>query len=391
MELFWKKPNWENEDRHLSLLKTAPFQRKLPNVSLSPGVTLIRGPRQVGKSTWLKLLLKEQVDRGESCFYYTCEDLNDHKDLAELIRSQQGATYLFLDEVTFVDEWWRSIKKTVDTDHKKIFVLTGSNSYDLRKGLDMMPGRWSETAGELELLPMLFEEWCSMIRQAGWPEKERVEQIRDFMRIGGFPSALAEAGPTMESPKRSKEIYARWILADTIKLRRQELFMRELLGQLAKTMGNSVSLHGIAQKTQLMSYHTAQDYLSILEQAFALRSFYAYDPEKDQFHFKKEKKFYFTDPIVYWVAHELSGMKVPDDYESQLAEMIAAEWLFRKFKRLGYYSSRSGEVDFVIGRDRAIEIKWSPIVHNLSETYKKLVCADKQVWFQGSFFTGSKL
>lgn len=119
--------------------------------------------------------------------------------------------------------------------------------------------------------------------------------------------------------------------------------MRELLGQLAKTIGNSVSLQGLAQKTQLMSYHTAQDYLSILEQAFALRSFYAYDPEKDQFHFKKEKKFYFTDPIIYWVAFELAGMKIPDDYESQLAEMIAAEWLFRRFKRLGYYSTRKGE------------------------------------------------
>jgi hypothetical protein len=71
MDFFWKKPKWEQEDRHLSALKAAPFQRGLPPVTLSPGVTLIRGPRQVGKSTWLKLLLKEQVDAGVSCFYTT--------------------------------------------------------------------------------------------------------------------------------------------------------------------------------------------------------------------------------------------------------------------------------------------------------------------------------
>ena len=386
MDFFWKKPGWEQEDRHLSALKAAPFKRGLPAVRLSPGVTLIRGPRQVGKSTWLKLLLKEQVDLGASCFYTTCEDLNDHKDLAELIKSQKEVSYFFLDEITFVDEWWRAIKKATDTDFKKVFILTGSNSYDLRKGLDLMPGRWSKEAGELQLLPMLFEEWRSMIIQAGWPERERLQQIRDFMRIGGFPTALAEAGPEMNTPEYAKKVYARWIMGDTIKLKRQEIFMRELLGQLAKTMGTSTSLHGLAQKTQLMSYHTAQDYLSILEQAFALRSLYAYDPEKDQFHFKKEKKFYFTDPIVYWVAHDLAGMKVPDDYESQLAEMIASEWLFRRFTRLGYYSTRSGEVDFVLGREKAIEVKWAPVVHNLSKTYKNLVCADKRVWHQGSFF-----
>ena len=82
----------------------------------------------------------------------------------------------------------------------------------------------------------------------------------------------------------------------------------------------------------------------------------------------------------------MTGMKVPEDHESQLAEMIAAEWLFRRYKRLGYYSTRDGEVDFMIDRDKAIEVKWAPIVHNLSKTYKNLKCADKRVWHQGSIF-----
>jgi uncharacterized protein len=386
MDFFWKKQNWEQTDRHLLALQEAPFRRGLPSVELQPGITLIRGPRQVGKSTWLKLLLKKELDLGHPCFYYTCEDLNDYRDLIELIQSQKGVIYFFLDEVTFVKEWWRAVKKATDTDPKKVLVLTGSNSYDLRQGLDLMPGRWSHGAGELSLLPMLFEEWCSMIEQAKWPKKENLQRLRDYMRIGGFPAALAEAGPEMKSPEYAKQIYTRWILGDTIKLNRQELFMRELLGQLAKIIGSSVSLHTLAQKTQLMSYHTAQDYLSVLEQAFALRSLYAYDPDKDSFRFKKEKKFYFTDPIIFWVAHELAGTKPSEDYESQLAEMIAAEWLFRKFKRLGYYSTRDGEVDFIVGREKAIEVKWAPVVHNLSKTYKNLHLPDKRVWTQGNFF-----
>ena len=77
MDLFWKNPDWEQKDRHLKSLKEAPFRRNLSPVVLSPGVTLIRGPRQVGKSTWLKLLLKEHLEAGRNCFYYTCEDLKD--------------------------------------------------------------------------------------------------------------------------------------------------------------------------------------------------------------------------------------------------------------------------------------------------------------------------
>ncbi len=384
--MFWKSEGWHLQDRHLEGLRTAPFQRKLPPIQLSPGVSIIRGPRQVGKSTWLKLLLKEKLDLGAKCFYTSCEDLGDYQDLGELLRSQKDVDYFFLDEITFVTEWWRAIKKAVDSSANVTFVLTGSNSNDLKQGLDLMPGRWSTSAGELYLLPMLFDEWCGVRKEANWPELSKLDALKGFMKVGGFPAAVAEAGADFKPIEHSKKTYERWILGDVAKLNRQEVFMKELLGQLAKTMGSSISLQGLAQKTQLMSYHTVQDYISILERAFAVRTFYAYDPNTDSFRFKKEKKFYFTDPIIYWIALEMAGMKIPDDPEEQLAEMIAAEWLSRKHKRLGYYSSKEGEVDFISQRDFAIEVKWAPVVHNLSKAYKNLIIANKMVWHQNNFF-----
>jgi len=380
---------WEAHDRHLKALKEAPFRRSLPAVTLSPGVTLIRGPRQVGKSTWLKLLLKDQVDRGEECFYYTCEDLRDFQDLTALIQSQPRAKFFFLDEITFVEEWWRSIKKAADTRPDLYFILTGSNSYDLKTGMDLMPGRWSSESsggGELFLFPMLFHEWTQMREQAGWPQFSLVDGLKAFMQVGGFPAALAETQGAATTPQNAKITYQRWIQGDVIKLGKQELFMRELMGQLVKIMGSSISLQGLAQKTQLMSYHTVQEYLSILEHAFALRTFYAYDPDTDSFRFKKEKKYYFTDPITYWVALEWSGQKAPAGFEDQLAEMIAAEYLARKTKRIGYYSTSSGEVDFISQRDWAVEVKWAPVVHNLSKAYKNLRIPNKRVWSQNNFF-----
>jgi hypothetical protein len=387
MELFWKKAGWEKEDRHISQLNEAPFKRRFPKAKLSPGVTLIRGPRQIGKSTWIKLLLSEKLKQTTACFFHSCEDIRDFVDLAELIRSQPNSKFFFFDEITFVSEWWRTIKKHVDSDRSTHFILTGSNSYDLRHGLDLMPGRWS-TTGELNLLPMLFDEWLEMRKEAGWKTLDRVDAIRLYMKVGGFPPALIESGSAGRIPRQAIATYSRWIMGDVVKLGRQELFMKELLNKLVAIMGTPISLQGLAQKTQLMSYHTVQDYLSILEHAFALRVLLAYDPDTDTFRFKKDKKYYFTDPIVYWASLELSGGKITDAFEQQLAEMIASEYLARSHKRLGYYSTKDGEVDFISQRDLAVEVKWSPVVKNLSPAYKKLRLANKRVWSQENLLLG---
>ena len=386
MDLFWKIKGWEKQDKHLLELELSAFRRTLPDVKLSPGVTLIRGPRQIGKSTWLKILLSKTLDVSENCFFYSCEELRDYKDLSELINSQPKIKYFFLDEITFVSEWWRSIKRRVDSDRNVHFILTGSNSYDLRKGADLMPGRWSRSIGELELLPMLFDEWLAMKQMAGVQLQDKVSEIKLYMLVGGFPTSLNEYLRNNSNINYAIKVYQQWIMGDVIKLGRQELFMRELLIQLAKLTCSSISLQKLAQNTQIMSYHTVQDYLSILEHAFALRSLYAYDPEKDTIHYKKEKKFYFSDPIVYWAALDYAGVKKPDNYEEQLAETIAAEYLFRKYKRLGYYSNKNGEVDFILGKEMAIEIKWSPVVYNLSKAYKNLNIINKKVWSQQTFF-----
>lgn len=385
MNLFWKNTNWWIEDKHLSALDQGPFKRKYPEISLSPGVTLIRGPRQIGKSTWMKFLLKKHGQRGDSCFFYSCEDLNDHKDLSALIDSYPEVEFYFLDEVTFVKEWWRSIKKATDSSLNKKFILTGSNSYDLKFGLDLMPGRWAKGAGEMFLLPMDFDEWCKMRSQAKWPLLSRLDGLRLYMKTGGFPTALAESGAEGKYPAEAIKTYRRWIEGDVVKLKRQPQYMMELIGQIAKSMGSSLSMQTLAKNTQMMSYHTAQDYISILEHAFAVRVLYAYNPEKDIFQMKKEKKLYFTDPLIYWVALDWSGIRTPEHFEAQLAETIACENLMRRAKRIGYYSDQNGEVDFVSAKDWAIEVKWAPTTGNLSKAFKNLLIANKKVWTQENF------
>lgn len=87
MQLFWEKQNWESQDKHFLGLKKMPFERVFPDIDLRAGLYSIRGPRQIGKSSWLKRLLLQACNTGSpgECFFLSCENLTDFKDLAETL------------------------------------------------------------------------------------------------------------------------------------------------------------------------------------------------------------------------------------------------------------------------------------------------------------------
>ncbi|MFN8944867.1 MAG: ATP-binding protein [Pseudobdellovibrionaceae bacterium] len=383
MQNFWEKTDWESEDRHLLSLKNMPFQRPFPAMTLGSGLFIIRGPRQVGKSCWIKTLLSEQDPK--NCYYLSCENIRDHLDLAEVFKSQSNRKIFFLDEITFVDKWWRAVKHQMDSSINLTIVLTGSHSQDLKAGADRMPGRFGK-GGEFELLPMTYPEYIDAKMQAGWKiEKEQSAELEKFFRVGGFPIAVMEGGESGKIPLGAIEVYKKWLLGDLIKLGKQEVFLKELLSQVALSMTSTISLQKLAQKTQMGSHMTAQAYVEILEACFALRTLYAINPEENHFHFKKQKKFYFRDPLIYWLAFSWADIEFPKNAMPQIAEMVAGEMLGRRYQRFGYWSNKNGEVDFLSPKRWAIEIKWGDESHNLSKAYKDLRIPQKMVWSKNNF------
>ncbi|NHV06280.1 MAG: ATP-binding protein [Thaumarchaeota archaeon] len=113
----------EDEDyRKWKESKTKWIPSLLEKIELKPfSLHFLFGPRQVGKTTLLKLLVKELLERIENpkaIFYYRCDKLSDYKELDEIlkeylrIRKNENikTSYILLDEVTFPKEWFRAIK-----------------------------------------------------------------------------------------------------------------------------------------------------------------------------------------------------------------------------------------------------------------------------------------
>jgi len=386
MEYFWKKKGWEKEDPHLEKIKKMPFQRQFPFIPSEKGLYIIRGPRQIGKSSWLKTILAHYSHLNEKCFYLSCENISDNKDLAEILKSIRDCKIVLLDEISFVQNWDRAIKHEIDRGKHHILVLTGSHAYDLKKGSDQMPGRF-EAGGEFFLMPMLFEEFYEARLQAGWCGDNIVDEIELFFKVGGFPDAVAEAGVKGILPLKSIETYWRWLKGDIVKLGKQESYLEEILIQIALCVQNPIGYQTLAKKTSISSHHTVKEYLSILESCFATRQLLAIDMNTGTYRFKKDKKIYFTDPLLYQMAYWLAGRKVPDNLNEKMAEMVANEFLSRTNRRFGYFSNKKGEIDFILPGQWAREVKWSSDATNLSKAYIELICPDKKVWLKTNFLT----
>ncbi len=387
MELYWENNGWEKEDKHLVGVTKMPFQRRWQFVDLRPGLYSLRGPRQIGKSSWLKHLLKMQCDTvgPKNCFFLSCENLADYKDLAEILSLYKNRKVIFLDEVTFVHDWARPVKHLIDRGFGGTIVVTGSNLHDLRMGVDRMPGRQG-FGQDLLLLPMSFYEFKEARKNAGWAELSSPELLERYFRVGGFPLAVAEAGSDSHKTTQTEKLMEKWILGDIARIGKNENYAREILSQVGQCLCSSMSTQKLAARTQIGSHHTIADYLQVLEDMFILRTLYSIDQDTGALRFKKEKKYYLTDPIFNKLGWKWLGLTSNEIESDKMAEQMAHEFLRRHFDRMGFLSSKkNGEVDFYSYRNWAVEIKWSKIPTNLSWTYKNLQLHHKIIWNEDNY------
>ena len=363
MEIFWEKTGWELTDKHLKGLSKAPFQRDFPAAPSKPGLYFARGPRQIGKSTWLKTLLKSACgERGvgpKNCYYLSCENIKDYKELAEILASVRHRKVVLLDEISFVSEWWRAVKHEADRGQIPFLILTGSHAADIRQGMDRMPGRWAEN-GEIQMLPMDFHEFLKMRMQAGWctakeltvNERRLEELIRYFT---GWVSAAVAEGVQRRIAQRIVKNLSALAQGRSYALGKQETYLRETLLQLASPWQHHQPTETCPAHADGVPPH-GLGIRSCATRLFALRTLYVQSGKLVLF--SKIRNF-TSDPLIH--AALAWSTNRSHRWAEQVAEQVAHESLHRRFgpsPPLGYLYT-PGEIDF-IHRLLSIEVKWAP-------------------------------
>ena len=394
---WWHDKAWQRRDRNIRSIKSAGFSfRHLPRdlrdpTNLRPGtISIIRGPRQVGKTTEIKLFISDLIAAGippRNIAYYACDDIIHFRELKDLIgvfvrtlEAQGAVGYLFLDEITAVRNWHRGVKSAADSGmlEKVYLLLTGSSAVDIKRGYERMPGRRGK-GFDRAFLPLAFDDFCkaqgikfpegslsniltreSVFRcyetEAVIVRSALVQALDQYMRWGGFPLVVRDLVKKGKVSDDTLEVYRSVMFSEFEKQRRSVSLFLGLLRKLYDVLGCPVSFNSLTQDTGLRSNVVVQDYLSIFNSVFLGFMVPCLDIIKRRPYPKREKKFYSIDPIIWQIVAQ-SGALQPLP-ESLLAEQAVAVQLVRpmahqwaslgSLEGLYYFKSRKGkEVDFV--------------------------------------------
>lgn len=91
------------------------------------------------------------------------------KTYFQIFERKAGETrYLFIDEITAVEDWQKSIKYLVDIGllENSLLILTGSSAFDLKRSSERLPGR-KGYGEDLVYLPLTFREFLKALGFGG--------------------------------------------------------------------------------------------------------------------------------------------------------------------------------------------------------------------------------
>lgn len=405
---WWKMPNAIEEDEKVryALSRNPAITH---DSALPLGNAIILGPRQAGKTTMLKLWIRDLIMAKKieprNILYFSCEPLSDKKDVIELfsefgrISQSTGKKYVFLDEVTQIKEWELAIKYFLETElgHGNMILATGSNAFLLKRGAERLPGRNVDVKlflplsfrefllnfGSSELVKMLkvtslekIDSYDSkdLFSKAGklMPFSSEINaQLRTFLKTGGYPKAIYEYRETGKISEETHETYVRWILGDIGRLDKRESIFKSIVRGIIRNYCTKFSLHSFAKDMEIPSHVTVSDYLDTLQSLLLVNNIYQVEPNKKVPLLGKERKTYFLDPLMYSVFMGYVLGKHGDyseEAEDRLIEGVVCEALARGARQYLdishslWFFVKQTETDFALRADEGplvgIEVKW---------------------------------
>jgi hypothetical protein len=297
-------------------------------------MVFIGGPRQSGKTTLAKKLLKE------SGFDHRNRYMNwdASEDRENILRGlfPAGSGLLVLDEIHKYSRWRQVVKGLFDKRGDELRILiTGSARLDhYRRGGDSLQGRYHF----FRLFPLTFAE-------LGSPSPST---LQDLLRYGGFPEPFSLQSER-ESRRWSREYRTRIVREDLADLERvHDLgIIEHLVLRLPDLVGSPLSINALREDLQV-SHQSVSRWIKMLENLYMIFRIYPFGAPHIR-AVKKEAKHYHLDWTV---------VKDPAARFENLVACHLLKWCFfmqdtegRDLKLRYFRDVDRREVDFVIDEE----------------------------------------
>ncbi len=248
---------------------------------------LLTGPRQVGKTTFLKQLIAGTV--GQQVLSLNCDEPDIRIALENVTSTQLKALIgkhklILIDEAQKVSNIGITLKLMVDNMEDIQIIATGSSAFDLRDKLnEPLTGR----KFEYRLFPFSSNE---LISHTSILEERRLLEQR--LIYGMYPDVVNHSSDAITL---LKELTNSYLFKDIFALRdlRRPDELARLLTALALQVGNEVSYNELGQ-TLGIDKETVERYLELLEKVFVVFRLNSFSRNVRN-ELKKSRKVYFFD------------------------------------------------------------------------------------------------
>jgi uncharacterized protein len=326
-------------------------------------VTVIYGPRRVGKTT----LIEKYLESYSGKYYFgTGED----SDLKQIFRSQSvntmknffgGYDQVVIDEAQMIPDVGMGLKLLVDQIKDIKVIASGSSSFDLSNKLgEPLTGRKIS----LKLYPVSAIELSENI--GGMAIYQRLEEMLIY---GTYPEVL-NAGNTDEKKRLLTELRDSYLYKDIIQLDniRNSSKIMDMLVLLSFQIGKEVSLNELSNSLDLAK-QTVEKYLDLLEKTFVIKKVRGFSRNLRK-EVSKTARYYFLDNgVLNSIGNTYNTLKLRKDTGALWENYLFSE----RLKKQQYHNIYSNnyfwrtydmqEIDFVEERDGKLygyEFKFSP-------------------------------
>lgn len=321
---------------------------------------LLVGPRQVGKSTLLKVIQNEQ---NQEALFLNCDEPDIRHKLENVTSDQLKAligsnTLVMIDEAQKVENIGQTLKLIVDNLKQVQVIATGSSAFELRnKTNEPLTGR----KFEFNLYPFSVAE---LVNNHGELTEERMLERR--MIFGLYPEIVNEFGHEQE---HLLELINSYLFKDILSyqnIRKPEL-LEKLLTGLALQMGQEVSYNELGQMLGVDKV-TIEKYIELLEKCFVVFRLGSFNRNLRN-ELKKSRKIYFFDNGVRnAILNNFSPLALRQDVGAlwenfMVSERIKQNSYNRDYRKLYFWRTQTQqEIDLLEEKDGilyAFEFKWN--------------------------------
>lgn len=361
--------------------------QKLKTQLNKPKISVILGPRQVGKTTILKALHREiggiYLDLD---IFSNYEKVASYEQFLTTIKAegyrneQKEPFFVFLDEFQRYDDLTVILKNIYDHHQKNVKVfVTGSSSLNIKnKVQESLAGRKITTY----LYPLSFKEFLIFterddllkqlinlqnIERADEYYKsvpELIKYLEEFMIYGGYPE-LVLAEDQDEKYEILESIFDAYVNKDLVDYLKIEKIKnaKTLIQKIAINHAQIANYSGFASLCELNS-QTVKNYIEIFKETYIINELKPFFTNKNKEVSKAPKLYFFDNGVRNFFINNFSAPNIRGDtgflFESlYISELIktGVKPSFIKYFR----TKKKTEVDIIIDKAShltAIELKY---------------------------------